>query len=554
MDLDALTRRAALGLGAGALASGLTRPALALAAPPATDLFELALPVPGARAAADGWATTPVLRAPRRFDLLGLVWGRGAAPRAEVRARARSARWGPWLPVTAVGAHAPDGAPPVPGSDPVWTGRAELFQLRLRGDAGRLRARFVAVGRAPLRRARRAQALLPVGAPPIVTRPEWGAAAVPPRAAPSYGQVQMGFVHHTVSANAYGPQDSARMVLAICRYHRDSNRWNDIGYNFLVDRYGQIFEGRAGGIDRAVIGAQAQGWNSISTGVANLGTFGTQGQTEPALAAMAELLAWKLPLHGAPVEGPLDLISSGGGTNRWRPGAAVRFQRISGHRDGCSTSCPGDGLYAQLGDLRRRTGELAGPVSGLILVLRATQLRHPATARVTATLTRPDGSRAGGAAIDLQHRPRGGRWGTLASGLTGADGRWALSPPVPSSGALRAVFSGDLSAPGARSAAVDVTVRPLLSARLGTRRVAAGDSVRLAAAIQPARDQLTVTLERQTRSGWRRVWRRIEPAPAGRLGLSVRLVRPGLHRLRVTSGAGTAAGVGRELRVRAVRG
>ena len=73
-------------------------------------------------------------------------------------------------------------------------------------------------------------------------------------------------MHHTVNANDYGPEDSAAIVLGIARYHRDHNGWNDIGYNFLVDQYGQIFEGRAGGIDLAIVGAQAQGFNSVSTG------------------------------------------------------------------------------------------------------------------------------------------------------------------------------------------------------------------------------------------------------------------------------------------------
>ena len=89
--------------------------------------------------------------------------------------------------------------------------------------------------------------------------------------------MQLAFVHHTVSANDYGPEDSAGIVLGIAKYHRDTNGWNDIGYNFLVDKYGQIFEGRAGGIDQAVIGAQAQGYNSHSTGIANLGTFSEIG-------------------------------------------------------------------------------------------------------------------------------------------------------------------------------------------------------------------------------------------------------------------------------------
>ena len=134
--------------------------------------------------------------------------------------------------------------------------------------------------------------------PAIVSREDWGGGACPPRAEPAYGEVKFAFIHHTVSANDYGPEDSAAMVLGICRYHRNSNGWNDVGYNFLVDRYGTIFEGRAGGIAEAVVGAQAQGYNSQSTGISSIGTFSTAGQTEAGLRAIAHLLGWKLGVHG----------------------------------------------------------------------------------------------------------------------------------------------------------------------------------------------------------------------------------------------------------------
>src|SRR5918996_209751 len=120
---------------------------------------------------------------------------------------------------------------------------------------------------------------------------------------PPYGAVKLAFVHHTVTATDYGPEDSAAMVLGICRYHRNSNGWNDIGYQFLVDRYGRIFEGRAGGIDQAVVGAQAQGWNSTSTGIACLGDFTAIAQSPEGMDALARLIGWKLTVHGVPTEG-----------------------------------------------------------------------------------------------------------------------------------------------------------------------------------------------------------------------------------------------------------
>src|SRR6478672_3774645 len=186
-----LNRREALGLGAAAVAAGALRPRSALAA--GTSLFELALPSEGAHAAG-GWRVTPVLHAPRRFDLMGLRWKRGGRLEAQVRARRRGGSWSPWLPLHTAGDHAPDGA-----DAPAGTARHLTGRLR--------RKRPV--------RARESQSSQPA----IISRSEWGGDSVPPRAAPEYGEVQAAFVHHTVSTNDYRREDSAGIVLGCAGYH-----------------------------------------------------------------------------------------------------------------------------------------------------------------------------------------------------------------------------------------------------------------------------------------------------------------------------------------------
>ena len=336
-----LNRRQALSLGAAAVVAGAVRPRAAYARAPAA-LFELAIEGEGAQASAAGWHITRVLRAPRRFDLMGLRWARGSHVEAQLRVRRQGGSWSRWVALHPAGDHRPDGAAAPPGTEPAWTGAADLFQLRLRGHARGLRARFVRAQPAArtaravsarLRRRVRAQAAQ-VSVPRIITRTEWGGDSVPPRAAPHYGEVQAAFVHHTVTANDYAPEDSAGIVLGICRYHRDSNHWNDIGYNFVVDIYGQVFEARAGGIEQAVVGAQAQGYNSVSTGIACLGTFSAVAQSEAGMDALARLIGWKLSMHGVPTQGSVTVVSAGGPSNRYASGTPVTLERICGHRDG----------------------------------------------------------------------------------------------------------------------------------------------------------------------------------------------------------------------------
>ena len=346
-----------------------------------------------------------MIAAPRRFDLVGLRWSRATNLQAQVRARTAGGRWTAWTALP------PSHGAGVPGTDPAFTGTADDVQLRPRGDARGLKLRFVrALPHAPAPSAHASQA------PYIVPRDSWGAAQVPPRSGPSYGTVQMAFVHHTAGTIEYAPEDSPGIVLGIARYHRDSNGWNDIGYNFLVDRYGVIFEGRAGGIDAAVVGAQAQGYNSQSTGIATLGTFTTIPLDEPAMEALAKLLGFKLSLHGLPTQGPVTLISGGGETNRFPNGTPVTFERISAHRDSNETTCPGDALYAQLPDLRARAARYAVPVSALTCA-------RPASAARAGQRVRPAALRRrllpAGAPLAVEYTTAGSAWTPARDGGRG---------------------------------------------------------------------------------------------------------------------------------------
>jgi hypothetical protein len=534
-----LTRRDALRLGAGAVAVSALRVSPADAAS-----FSLALPEGGAHASS-AWRTTPVLRAPRRFDLVGLTWS-NARIQAQVRARRKGGRWTVWFPLPALDGHAPDGERAPNGTDPAFTGAADELQFRLRGEARGLTARFVrALGGTRVRaRARAAQ----TGPPAIIPRAEWGADSVPPRAGPSYGVVQAAFVHHTVGTNTYAPEDSAAIVLGIARYHRDTNGWNDIGYNFLVDKYGQIFEGRAGGIEAAVVGAQAQGYNAQSTGIACLGTFSTVAQTDAGMEALARLIGWKLSLHAVPVQGTVTLTSAGGESNRYPSGTPVTVNRICGHRDGDTTSCPGDVLYGQLDDLRQRAARFAGPLSGI--VVRASSRQHGTTpVGLNGVLHFADGSSPAGATLSVQYMTAGSAWSQITTTACGPDGTWATSAVLPSSGKVRAVFAGDSARPAVTSGAITVEVIPRMNLTVDKRRARAGTAFAITGSMSPAQPRVVCLLERQVHGRWRTVQRkRIAVSSAGAYATKVKPKTPGLYRVSII-----AVGVTRRRTLRATR-
>ena len=552
------TRRQALGLGAAAFAAAsLHSPAAALAGRPALFELDLDLEPLAASAAGAGWRTTRVLKAPRRFDLVGLCWARGSRAEAQVRARRRGGRWTEWAALHPAGDHGPDDGRAPAGTDPAFVGAADELQLRLRGNPRALRARFVRalptatvarrVGERLRRRASTSARRQAAAGPSVrvITRSEWGGDSVPPRGPAEYGSVEVAFVHHTVTANTYAPEDSAAIVLGIARYHRDSNGWNDLGYNFLVDKYGQVFEGRAGGIDAPVIGAQAQGYNSVSTGVACLGTFSEVAQSEPGMEALARLIGWKLTLHGVPVQGQVTVTSAGGESNRYRAGTPVTLERISGHRDGDATSCPGEVLYGQLADLRARAARYTGPLAALTMYTSKT-VRGVKPSEIGGELRFSDGSSPAGVAVDVEIQAAGSAWTRFTGAAAGADGSWVTSLSLPYSARVRAVFPGDGTRTRMESQAVAVKVVPSLRIALGSTKPRRRRALRVDGTMSPATPLVTVLFERRVGRRWVRVQRKRIAVPDGAFSTIVRPPVGGRYRVSVTGG-----GVTRRRRFRA---
>ena len=341
-----------------------------------------------------------VNRPAHRFDLVGLHWkGSGVV---SFRTRTVAGRWSSWR----------DAAPEDDGPDartaerrahgwqlgsPYWTGPSNRIQVRISGRISRVRAYYVW---SPVRRAR-LRTVSKVGSPLIITRAGWRAdEKIRRRKKPAYADtVRFAVVHHTVGSNSYSRAQSASIVRGIERYHVLANGWDDIGYNFLVDKYGQVFEGRWGGVDRNVVGAHAQGFNQGSVGVALMGTYDSASITPAARAALIRLLAWRLDV--AHVD-PLSTFSwRSTGNPKYPAGRLITLRTISGHRDTGYTSCPGSQLYGELSSIARAVSQTGLPKMYFPAATGAPGGLVNFTGRLTqslpwsVTVTQPDGNIVG---------------------------------------------------------------------------------------------------------------------------------------------------------------
>ncbi|WP_329194926.1 peptidoglycan recognition protein family protein [Streptomyces sp. NBC_01435] len=197
--------------------------------------------------------------------------------------------------------------------------------------------------------------------PAIVSRTQWQADETKrDRNAHYAGGVRAVFVHHTDTPNGYDCADVPRTLRDLYTGQTRDRGWGDFGYNFLVDRCGTIYEGRAGGADRPVIGAHTLGFNQGTTGIAAIGTFGPGAPVPAAMErAIAALAAWKLGLGGVDPADKVGLTSTND-NSRYAKGTSAWFDAISGHRDGFATNCPGEALFARLPAIRKLAASLQG--------------------------------------------------------------------------------------------------------------------------------------------------------------------------------------------------
>ena len=311
--------------------------------------------------------------------MVGFTWRDGVpAPRLLVRFRSKGG-WSPWRPAPLL-RDLPDpstgegigkaGTSPlvvepsdgvqvqVSGSVPPELSITLIHAAAIAGDA-----RLVAGSTS---RSLSRAAALGVAVPSIYTRAQWGANESWRDGPPRYNNtILQAHVHHSASGNGYSQGDVPALIRSFYKYHTHSLGWSDIAYNFLVDSFGTIWEGRYGGMDQPVRGAHTLGFNNNSTGFCVIGNFESVQPTQPTLDSLAKLAAWKLSLYGRDPQGWTQVTSEG--SDKFPKGQVVTLPVIDGHRDTNDTACPGGNLYAQIAAVRAAT---AGVITAATLKLK----------------------------------------------------------------------------------------------------------------------------------------------------------------------------------------
>ncbi|WKN47547.1 peptidoglycan recognition protein [Nocardioides sp. Arc9.136] len=326
-------------------------------------------PTPGAPTARRGTGKL----ATTTYSMVGFTWTRGATePTLELSVR-RGSAWEPWSRAPQSHESPDPGTGEVGstvGSDLVWVGPTDGIRVRVVGERPADLA-LVLLHPTPLpgdeaalddaddsevlplgRTSARAAAGVP--RPNIRNRQAWGANEDLRDKPPSYiSTIQQVHVHHTVNSNTYGEGEVPALIRGMYAYHTQSLGWSDLGYNFLVDRFGRVWTGRAGGASKNVRGAHTLGFNATSAGISVIGNFDQVKPPQAVIDAIARVAAWKLDQYGRDPLGRTTVRSEG--SDKYGAGRSVTLPVIDGHRDTNDTSCPGSNLYAALPAIRQKT-------------------------------------------------------------------------------------------------------------------------------------------------------------------------------------------------------
>ncbi|MEP7762933.1 N-acetylmuramoyl-L-alanine amidase [Sanguibacter sp. 25GB23B1] len=303
-------------------------------------------------------------------EVVGVSWTGEQPDSVEVRARETDGEWTPWelLEVTDPSGETTTGG----ASEPLFIGEATEVDVRVMraGAPAVTSVSLVTVDPAssttdaqiPSAFATAQATAFRAGSVSVITREQWGADPALMQWTPRYAKsAQTAVLHHTAGSNDYAAGDSARIVRGIYAYHSQTRGWGDIGYNVLVDKYGQVFEGRAGGLDRAAIGSHTGGYNTGSFGVSMIGTYDTVVPPAALKESVARIMAWKLGgSYQFDAWATKGFVEIGHASSRHPVGTWVVVNTIFGHRDVSTTGCPGNAGYAFLHELRNRVNLLTG--------------------------------------------------------------------------------------------------------------------------------------------------------------------------------------------------
>lgn len=306
-----------------------------------------------------GLQRVALLNAPRteRYRMVGVTWRPSDSPVPHVEVRVRTDHgWGDWDALHVEHQNAPEGegTDVREGTAPMWVDRARGVQVRVLTTTGRapsgLAVQLVDPGDDPTSLQKTNTQL--AAKPNIFSRRQWGAnESMGDRCwRPIHGNTMNGIVvHHTAGSNSYSRSQSDDIVRGIYAYHTRSNGWCDLGYNFLVDKFGRVFEGRAGGVFRPVRGAHSGDGkvNEVMTGVALMGKFSHRGPTRAMRRGLIRFAAWRMESF---YRRPFDRVTLDGST----------YPRIAGHRNVTATACPGGYVQRWLPTLRKRVAHRIG--------------------------------------------------------------------------------------------------------------------------------------------------------------------------------------------------